>query len=589
MAFGAILGQTPSNTGAVIERYPVADGISISVGDVVDIEGGEITKKLDYGPIISTVYATNSYAYSNAIFFEELNKYVVLIMESTAIYYLVVDGATNEVLKTKTKLVTNTLNPSTLWCPSVEKQGNISVIYINPHVTTSGNPYFHFWGIRLNNDNTADVGTPYDYRFSYTNANANYSHIVGVNNYYYVGMTIVQNYDNITAAGVLHVSSDLSVSMSIKTSATKSLTINQMNVIDYQNDSITIQVLYANPQTYFKVLHKTLTSSGNLSGNNYNSSTSASNYLAVINLGHPNGVNSYTNGDYTIYFMVASQFGYIIVNNNTQNLTTSGFVELTNVDEFGISYASGNGDLIYYCLNAQGTVSPYDFYICQFSSDYSSITTLYNTQRSNIDGFCKNTLDGSIFSFYSQSVGMTYTVSGTKEFLLATSPYLYGSTIINSTTAIALNSALSGQSCSVTFSGIVDAPWVTAGQEIKSPGVYAYAPVDGKLIVYDKNRPCKYIVSGSYTGTGTYGSNNPTTLELGFEPKGVMIFSPNDKYYYGILINGFGVSYLFGGANTNANNLTVTSTSNIISWYSIADSRYQLNSNNNTYNYIAWV
>lgn len=109
--------------------------------------------------------------------------------------------------------------------------------------------------------------------------------------------------------------------------------------------------------------------------------------------------------------------------------------------------------------------------------------------------------------------------------------------------------------------------------------------------------PGARIATGSYVGTGTYGSSNPNSLTFDFEPKLVIIQEENagarDK---GNLHTGnvwvsestYGTVYYYSSSIqiTNQYN-TLTWGSNTLSWYSSDSASSQLNFNNSTYNYLA--
>ena len=99
---------------------------------------------------------------------------------------------------------------------------------------------------------------------------------------------------------------------------------------------------------------------------------------------------------------------------------------------------------------------------------------------------------------------------------------------------------------------------------------------------------CQYE-TGSYTGTGMYGSSNPNTLTFSFEPKIVYVFGdlsagyatpyfcrPADSAYIGV---GASLSTLY--------QVSLDWGDNSISWYSTGSAVYQLNQQNVPYNYIA--
>lgn len=96
------------------------------------------------------------------------------------------------------------------------------------------------------------------------------------------------------------------------------------------------------------------------------------------------------------------------------------------------------------------------------------------------------------------------------------------------------------------------------------------------------------IETGSYVGTGTYGSSNPNSLTFGFVPKIVLVQGAlYEKSYIltGIFVYPSPASDVNG---ENANNIdrVVTWSSNGISWYSTA-ANYQLNRTGVKYYYIA--
>lgn len=92
------------------------------------------------------------------------------------------------------------------------------------------------------------------------------------------------------------------------------------------------------------------------------------------------------------------------------------------------------------------------------------------------------------------------------------------------------------------------------------------------------------IATGSYTGTGTYGSSNPNSLTFEFNPKLVLV---NDNYQYG-LIAIKGSTGALAAANTMQQ--YVSWGSNTVSWYcngTRQSANNQYNAAGTTYNYIA--
>ena len=105
---------------------------------------------------------------------------------------------------------------------------------------------------------------------------------------------------------------------------------------------------------------------------------------------------------------------------------------------------------------------------------------------------------------------------------------LGSSSILKSSEAIVLKNANKGAPVNVVFSGTVEMESVSKGAIIESAGVYGEAPLSKILNVYAKGRP-DLCVRGAYTGTGTFGADNPVEIELGFTPKMVVISSTGNS------------------------------------------------------------
>lgn len=89
---------------------------------------------------------------------------------------------------------------------------------------------------------------------------------------------------------------------------------------------------------------------------------------------------------------------------------------------------------------------------------------------------------------------------------------------------------------------------------------------------------------GAYTGTGTYGTNNPNTLEFEFEPKMVLIQGTAGRVAILIKPSGVGVSI---GPNESTT-LNVTWQGKTVSWYNALNAANQMNTENETYSYTAF-
>lgn len=96
--------------------------------------------------------------------------------------------------------------------------------------------------------------------------------------------------------------------------------------------------------------------------------------------------------------------------------------------------------------------------------------------------------------------------------------------------------------------------------------------------------PTVQIATGSYTGTGSYGTSNINTLTFGFNPKFVFITNTNG--------NGIG-SFVYGATQalilvTTSNYRNVVSWSGkSVSWYSTSNAIGQLNKSDHVYYWFA--
>ena len=89
---------------------------------------------------------------------------------------------------------------------------------------------------------------------------------------------------------------------------------------------------------------------------------------------------------------------------------------------------------------------------------------------------------------------------------------------------------------------------------------------------------------GAYTGSGTYGSGNPNSLTLEFEPKMVIVQGTSGRMAVMIKPSGVGISI---GAS-DSTTLNVTWDGDSVRWYNAVNAANQMNTNNETYSYTAF-
>lgn len=144
----------------------------------------------------------------------------------------------------------------------------------------------------------------------------------------------------------------------------------------------------------------------------------------------------------------------------------------------------------------------------------------------------------------------------------------------------------------------VTSVYVTAGDVYKyvnSPREDAYPPEEDDGNVYNYLGQLGggvQIVTGSYVGTGTYGTNNRNSLTFSFVPKMVWLdiltvsgFNSVPQYY--ILFQGCTEGFSFG----HNDHLTVAWSGRTVTWYfgksDSSGAKYQFNTKGQTYHYMA--
>ena len=95
------------------------------------------------------------------------------------------------------------------------------------------------------------------------------------------------------------------------------------------------------------------------------------------------------------------------------------------------------------------------------------------------------------------------------------------------------------------------------------------------------NLPGAQITTGSYVGTGTYGSSNPNSLTFGFVPKILVVGTSGG--YWNIFIPGIDTGFYTTSDYDNVPSFY----QNSIEWYNSSSATYQFNKSNSTYYYVA--
>ena len=98
------------------------------------------------------------------------------------------------------------------------------------------------------------------------------------------------------------------------------------------------------------------------------------------------------------------------------------------------------------------------------------------------------------------------------------------------------------------------------------------------------------IATGSYVGTGTYGSSNPNTLTFEFEPKFLVVQTDTISFPGGLIwVNGISeIGSIFTDTSTSASlDISINKSGKSITWYSSDGSEDQMNSSSQNYYYFA--
>lgn len=122
---------------------------------------------------------------------------------------------------------------------------------------------------------------------------------------------------------------------------------------------------------------------------------------------------------------------------------------------------------------------------------------------------------------------------------------------------------------------------------VNSPNANAYPPAEPDGYTYTPlgqlGKQVK-IETGSYVGTGTYGSGGKNSLTFDFAPAILIITADYANNHY---VNSGYIVCNSGGHSGQNGNIEATVNGNTVSWYSGNDAQVQLNTSGLTYNYVA--
>ena len=150
-----------------------------------------------------------------------------------------------------------------------------------------------------------------------------------------------------------------------------------------------------------------------------------------------------------------------------------------------------------------------------------------------------------------------------------------------------------GDTIEVIYSGVVKAPWATAGNTFRdgAGGVFGFSPIDGVLEVMAKQALEQAfeqgikIATGIYTGTGAYGQDNPTEIPLPIDAKIVFIKMNTGTNALAVFMKGNTQGMCLYSGNSTWQSLPIISFDSVLSFYNNSSASIQCNSQ---YSY-SWV
>ncbi len=129
-----------------------------------------------------------------------------------------------------------------------------------------------------------------------------------------------------------------------------------------------------------------------------------------------------------------------------------------------------------------------------------------------------------------------------------------------------------------TFDSIVWAYTSDGYPDFSTEDGYYYIPL-GKLEM------CSQIATGSYTGTGTFGSSNKNSIVSSFAVKMIFIISDTDGDF-GFIIPASATGFVQVVNSQYAGKNVVSVSGNTTYWYNASDYNPQLNASGKTYRYV---
>lgn len=561
---------------ADIRTYPIASGYTISAGDVVDVEGGEV--------VVDRAIQANT---ENSLFSGSVADTAIVKLNNQ--YSVVVYVGSSAARQGQAVLINNSdgSSASSSW-PSVGSGtiSTISIVRLNDAQFIVGYVRVGYFCVKIGTLSGTQISFGSEVQIDLSDSG--YATLVGLSETSVFAITSISN--PLQSRGCVLTVSGTSVSKGNTYVIGNNIRTNQVSATLLPNDSsgnkrICACFSDANDSNKGKAIIASINSSNVVTwGEETTFNASYTTNVSCCTHGE-NVVVAYTDQSLSCYAKILSISGSTITAS-----TESALVYPGNCNSISV-------------INTGSAVV--------VSIDHDNAPVCGASIILGIQGMSITV--GEAFQFNSsRSYRLTSAPVSNLSFIISYSDAgnsSYGTTIVqaitnSSSTAIALQSGTAGESIEVIFSGTTAASFVEAGQEITSEGVYGFGAMDGVLSVIPYWAGNTKMATVSYVGTGTYGADNPNEITFDFVPKIVAMVANSDAYgnynqtlgkdnsitilYTECIKTTFSKYQGFSGYYTQGNSYGKKSEDGkTFYWYSIKNAEEQFNSSGATFYCVA--
>lgn len=511
MAYGGLQGQAPQGVAPInglptndVRELTVRSGNNISAGDVVDVEGGEVFKTAITEPI-----ATNNNIYSNVI--GTIPPIYMLYYATSKEGYLTL--TLSDVITYKD---VNTIDiPSRNLSYSVEFNGSVK-LSDNSFIIVFGNrgwKEFYKITIEQNTIKYTKIGEKEFTTFSDS-------------------IFLKLNDSKILVSGRYSGSGeDIYVELDISTKTFKELSYNSMYVEGISptplgNNLFIIGSKDLGDYQDFRLFKYTGTAFNQIAKNGLDRYSTP---IASIPFGSNKIVCLFKNGSMSVPAVRTYLYSSSALTPIATKILNTGDTPTGSYGHSTPNFVKVGNQIV--VALAEPKAKKTFIEILEISEDGKTITENYRTVVSNEQQGSNLYSFGNTSNIFWQSTYSSSQSTKAANIILYNNQFV-GEVLDSSKTAIALQSASSGQQIPVGFGGYCECDGVTERQTITSGGVMGYGIQDGWLDIrpsYSKD----YVV-GSFKGKGGVRSN---TIDFGFSPSYAILYT-NDTYDPSFILQG---------------------------------------------------